>query len=267
MNKTRELILMKYTANIKQERAIRLQETYENEVESINDTIKSLKQAQSLFNETFYVKFGDYVKHLSNQREIEKAKSSNLLEEIIKYKNEISQIESKIRKIEQDKSNVVRWLYFQIQLKEKLISLPSHYRKIIEEDEFHMKIKTEGSSNIFNTIVNNVTERMAKRRNTKVQTTVKFQTTAEETERIKNYKAHLIFSTPEAFLSQLKKYEDDNIALINKYNDLADELSELIKEQKELLRQNEIQSNIEKAETEQKESELKGIIEKNFSFK
>lgn len=79
MNKTRELILMKYTANIKQERAIRLQETYENEVESINDTIKSLKQAQSLFNETFYVKFGDYVKHLSNQREIEKAKSSNLL--------------------------------------------------------------------------------------------------------------------------------------------------------------------------------------------
>ena len=132
IEKTRELMLIKYTAHIKQERVIRLKETYENEVESINDTIRSLKQAQSLFNDTFYVKFGEYIKHLSNQREIEKAKNANLLEETIKYKNEISQIQSKIRKIEQDKTNVIRWLYFQIQLKEKLITLPSHYKKIIE---------------------------------------------------------------------------------------------------------------------------------------
>lgn len=119
ISKTREMILMKYTTNIKKERAVRLKETYENEIESIKDTIDSMKQAKTLFNENFYVKFGDYVKHLAVQREQEKGMSANLLEEIIKQKNELLQIQNKIKKQESDKSNAIRWFFFQIQVKEK----------------------------------------------------------------------------------------------------------------------------------------------------
>jgi hypothetical protein len=64
IDKTRELILMKYTSTIKKERTVRLKETYENEIESLNDTIKSLQLAKELFNDNFFVKFGEYVKHL-----------------------------------------------------------------------------------------------------------------------------------------------------------------------------------------------------------
>lgn len=117
--KTREMILMKYTAGIKKERAVRLKETYENEIESIKDTIDSMEQAKTLFNETFYVKFGEYVKYLAVQKDQEKAMSANLLEEIIKLKNEILQIQNKIKKQESDKSNAIRWFFFQIQVKEK----------------------------------------------------------------------------------------------------------------------------------------------------
>ena len=217
IEKTRELMLIKHTAHIKQERAIRLKETYENEVESINDTIKSLKQAQTLFNDTFYVKFGEYIKHLSNQREIEKSKNTNLLEETIKFKNEISQIQSKIRKIEQDKANVIRWLYFQIQLKEKLITLPSHYKKIIEQDEISSKLNSELN---VNSNTGNITDRLFKRKATKLPIQKSF-ITQEEKEKVMQYKAALIYNTPDEFLSQLKKYEDENIVLINKYNELS----------------------------------------------
>ena len=263
INKTRELILLKYTANIKQERAIRLKETYENEIESINDTIKSLNQAKNLFNDTFYVKFGDYVKHLLNQREIEKSKSTSLFEAMIRLKNEIAQIQGKIRKIEVDKTNVIRWLYFQIQLKEKLINLPVHYKKIIEQNEYNQKGTTDnaGTSNSSSN-----TERMIKRRNTKKLNTYRTFLTNEETERIKHYKAELIFNTPDEFLAQLKKYEDENIVLINKYNDLSDELIELNKEKKELEKTIEIRNNMEQSELELKEKELKALIDKNTSL-
>ena len=262
INKTRELILMKYTHTIKQERAIRLKETYENEIESINDTIKSLKQAKTLFNDTFYVKFGEYVKRLSNQKEIEKSKSAGLLEEIIKYKNEISQIESKIRKIEQDKANVIRWLYFQIQLKEKLLTLPISYKKIIEESNEENNTIPDVTSTVATTI-----ERVLKKRNTRRITTIRSMVSTDEADRIKHYKSELIFKTPEEFLAQLKKYENDNINLINAYNELSTELRELHKEHKELLKVTEAQNLMESNEIESKEKELRALIERNNSLK
>ena len=54
--------------------------------------------------------------------------------------------------------------------------------------------------------------------------------TLEEKERVMHYKAELIYNTPDEFLTQLKKYEDENIVLINKYNDLSYELREVNKE-------------------------------------
>lgn len=266
INKTREIILMKYTSNIKKERAVRLKETFENEIESINDTIKSLKQAKQLFNDTFYVKFGDYVKHLSNQKEIEKTISANLLEEIIHYKNEISQIQAKIKKQELDKSNLIHWLYFQIKVKEKMLVLPSYYRNIIEDNNDNSlsvkktQAQTEGSNTSPSAQNSDRAERSKGKKMTKRQNLS--SVSVEEVERIKKYKYGLVFETPDDFLAQLKKLEMDNINLLDNYNELRNVLRDLTKEKDELLREKQKEDDMLDNDVHQKEKELTVLKER-----
>ena len=59
------------------------------------------------------------IKELEIQKEIEKTLNTNLEEEILKVKNEISIIETKILKVEHEKNMIIRWIFFQISLKEK----------------------------------------------------------------------------------------------------------------------------------------------------
>ena len=56
------------------------------------------------------------------QKSYEKNKVDDLLDEIIRLKNDITKINSQMAKIELDKSKILRWIYFQIQLKEKKVT-------------------------------------------------------------------------------------------------------------------------------------------------
>ena len=104
-------------------------------MKSLDENIKSLNVTKKLFNEQFYNKFGDYVKRILIEREKEKEINNGLLKEILKLKGEIYQIETKIQKQEMDKNNIIRWLYFQISVKEKMINLPNYYKTLIEEND------------------------------------------------------------------------------------------------------------------------------------
>lgn len=224
INKTREIVLMKYTTDIKKERAIRLQETYNNEIESINDTIKSMEEARKLFNDNFLAKFSEYVKHLTIQREEEKAIDSGYMDRIIKLKNEIMALENRKKKIESDKVNLGRWMYFQIQIKEKKLTLPFYYSLILDNKN-HSVVDLE--TNIFKVGINlSILRNVSK----------------EEKERVLQYKNNLIFKTASDFLDEFTKYENKNIMLIERYNTVSEELNE-IKKEKELLIKEEIREN------------------------
>ena len=79
------------------------------------------------------------IKELEIQKEIEKTLNINLEEEILKLKTEISIIETKILKVEHEKNMIIRWIFFQISLKEKKLILPIYYKYIIEEKEENIK--------------------------------------------------------------------------------------------------------------------------------
>ena len=132
LNKTRELLLLKYTTDIKKERALRLQESYSNEIESINDNIQSMKQAKKLFHEEFLSKYNEYVKQLLIQKEEEKLIAENLYDNILLLKKDIVQLEAKKNKVENDKLNLERWMYFQIKIHEQKISLPPYYKTSLD---------------------------------------------------------------------------------------------------------------------------------------
>ncbi len=60
---------------------------------------------------------------------------------INEIKKEMIIIEQKIQKIQIEKEKISRWFYFQIQVKEKLISLPFNYKNILESNNNENKQK------------------------------------------------------------------------------------------------------------------------------
>lgn len=132
INKTREIILTKYTTEIKKERAIRLKETYQNEIESIKDSILSMQHAKQLFEDQFFYKFECYVKYLRLQKEKEKNELNFLLDNKNKIEIEIVKLENKISKQKEKLLQYSEYRDFLICIKERRIRLPDFFVKKTE---------------------------------------------------------------------------------------------------------------------------------------
>ena len=130
--KIRKLKIYKSILKAKEELSIRIQEKYQNTLGFLNDKIESFNTWKKLNKEFFSYKIDEYLKFLMYQKSYEKNKVEDLEEDIITIKNEINKINSKIGKIELEKSRVIRWIYFQIQLKEKKVILPDYYNLVLE---------------------------------------------------------------------------------------------------------------------------------------
>ena len=279
INQTREKILLKYTSNIKKEISTNLQEMYKNATERVDNTIESIKKTNTLFNDAFLIKFNDYVKELEIQREIEKSENTNLIKQIIKQKIENSQIESKIRKQELEKDNILRWIFFQISVKENKLNIPNHYKSLIEETEENMRKIFENPSNFLEE--KNIENKGLKKQNTRkkverkstrksinfldkiVMQSLKGNTinpisiykniTMKEAQRIRDYKYNLCYESPEDFMDALKKYEFSLMNYLEVSNKLKISVKELKDEKIEFQKQlnldlKQVNDNIKKSE-------------------
>lgn len=132
LNKTRHLMYFKFTNDIKKENNIRLQESYQNKLEFVEDNIKTLNRGKTLYDVKFSNKLSEYVKYIFYYRDEEKKKCDVLLNDINIYKKEISKLQNKIIKEQLERDNILKWIYFQIKMKEKKLILPKYYKKIIE---------------------------------------------------------------------------------------------------------------------------------------
>ena len=283
INKTRELQLLRYSMNIKKENVIRLKETYQNKIKSLDESIQSLNISKKLFNEQFYNKFDFYVKYLFIRKENEKEINNELIKEIIKLKSEIYQIETKIKKQEMDKNNIIRWLYFQISVKEKFIELPSHYKILIEENDLSFQYKNpkkreskiieENSKSFYrknSQFKRAVNQKFSKKlRFSKIHigefksSTLVKNLSQSEIERIKDYRIKPPFTTVDSFIETIKKYEDINIYKIKVYNELRDDLRNLKIEKLKLQKFQKEEDDIQNREINEKMNKLNRMIEKN----
>ena len=271
INQTRELKLLKYTMDIKKESSISFKEMNKNEIEKIEDVIKSMKSANKLFNDSFFIKFNDYVKELEIQREIQKTENINLIRQIIKKKIENSQIESKIRKVELEKDLILRWIFFQISIKENKINLPSYYKSLIEDTDENINKIFDNPSNFLEEKTTEKTVKLYKRQSTRkkferrqsmrkslgdknlIQTLKSISNisidlykniTIEEAKRIREYKYNLCYETPYDFMDALKKFEYSLINYLDKYNKIKNQIQTLKTEkmnfEKQLIADNKI---------------------------
>lgn len=111
--KTHELVRLKYTSKIKGERIERLKETYENDIETINDRMHAIKEAKDLFAVTFCNKFNQYIKDLIMQRNGEKVELKRIRSEKVKAENDYMGIQYKIRLKERELVKKEKWYLLQ----------------------------------------------------------------------------------------------------------------------------------------------------------
>jgi len=131
----RSVALAKYALEIKKERIVRLEETYENEIDAVKNSIQAIENSRNLYKNEFIVKFEHYIRVLREQKDLERAKLSKLIAEKQGLDYEIKQFESRVRKAE-DRINVCGdYKNFMVCLKQKIMELPevSTIQKISEE--------------------------------------------------------------------------------------------------------------------------------------
>ena len=142
INKTIKYKKIQYSSKIKKERELIIKENNLNEIESYNDILRSFDKAKHLLNFKFIDKMSNYIKFINSKIELEKNKNEVLMKEIITYKEEFKILNNKIKKKHNERNDILKWIYFQIQLKERKMYLPSYYRLIIEYNETK-KVKNE----------------------------------------------------------------------------------------------------------------------------
>lgn len=225
----REYLFEKYNIKIKKEKSKILQENLKDKIESIDDKMKSLQYDYSCFNDRFVGKFAQYIKQIMQMKEIEKNKDNVYINYIFQLKKDIVSLNLKNKKIQNDRDALIRWMYLQICVKEKKTVLPKYYKLILEDKNDDNK---EELKKIDKSLIENVLQ----------------------------YKNNIIFKDADLFLTQIKKYENQNIDLLIYFNTLREEISSLNKEKNLLVQHGDHQIDIEKTEEELYELKKKEIL-------
>ena len=164
--------------NVKKEQKLILEEVNQNKLEYLEDIIKGLEKAKKLFDFQFIIKLANYVKFIKSLSDKEKRKYIFLLKEKMKHKKEIEELNYKIKKIESEKENILKWIYFFIKVKERKLILPNYYKNIIGTNYYdnilriNMKIKTnESSKQEFSKALLRNSRKISKKKNTVIAET------------------------------------------------------------------------------------------------
>ena len=245
IKKFHEFKILNFTVNEKKERVIRIKEANESDLQYYEDTISSLKNYKQIFISKFCNKTADYLRFILKCKDFEKIKCLKLIQNVINLKSDIEQINNKMKKVELEKSNIIRWIYLQIKLKEKRLILPPSYKAIIEPKNFDNSVKDRRHDSqkkkkltrrfTADYFKNNDVE-TAVNKNSNNNNVLKFSKSgvvnvknAEETQRIKNYKNELIFKTPESFQDALMNIENQILTFIEQKDHIQAQLLELKK--------------------------------------
>jgi len=244
IKKTRDIILTKYTNEIKKERAIRLKETYQNEIESIKDSIVSMQKTKYLFEEEFFTKFERYVKYLQFQKEKEKNELNNLLDDKNKIEIEVVKLENKIIKQKEKLIQYSEYRDFLICIKERKIHLPDFFIKmtnmnlmspkenVLITNNYNNTLNTENSKTNIVTKYNKSSKNIYNLAN--INNLNNQQIDMADIDRYNGYLSKNIFDSASELNEELKKMEIDNITSLEKLNDKRANMNELRAELKKI---------------------------------
>lgn len=117
IEKTREINRLRYSLQLKQESKNQYEENIKNEIAGIEETMRSMQNYKDNFEKNVTQKYNDYLKKLYSELEIEKNKVFALYQTLNSKRKENNMLESKIRKKENEKFFMEKWIKFQFEVK------------------------------------------------------------------------------------------------------------------------------------------------------
>ena len=292
INKTIKYKKIQYSSKIKKERERIIKENNLNEIESYNDILSSFDKAKHLLNFKFIDKMSNYIKFINSKIEGEKNKNEVLMKDIIAYKEKIKILNNKIKKKHNERNDILKWIYFQIQLKERKIFLPSYYRYIIEHNEIK-NVKNEdmhagkektfkSTKNLFKRLYitnpkiydnkillhinSNEYSNELKGLFYKCELNLEEEANINEVNKLKKYKNNLIYKSVEEFWDTFNVFEKNIISMMKYYYKLKMKIyywkKELNKETKST-EQNKINYENSVIKKEKELNQIKNYIKDN----
>ena len=132
MDKVRDFEILDYEYKVAKEKQNKYIEDYENKLNYCDDFSRSINKSEIFLNQKFLGKISDYMRFIYSKIEEEKMKEILIFNENLKLRKEIKKLNEKIKKKNVEKNVILKWIYFQIKIKEKILRIPSYYKEIIE---------------------------------------------------------------------------------------------------------------------------------------
>ena len=134
IEKLHEYLNSKMICNFKKERFLRLEEFKHNENERMINKIYSLNKSQNLMNDEYTTKCREYLVKLYKIAENLENKDNIFYTKVIKLDKDIKSIEKKISEKINEKKIYIKWMIFQIQIRDKLLKIPKQYEKLLSSN-------------------------------------------------------------------------------------------------------------------------------------
>ena len=147
-NDTYHIKLLQYNQNNKNERYQKICSDKDSQIKALEETIKQMEKIKNSIDRIYQKEYISHISSIINNEE----KENLINNDIIKKKNiklmEYKMILKKVNILKESKKNLIKWLYLQIQVKEKLVKIPEYYKYIIEENISLKDINKKGKNKI-----------------------------------------------------------------------------------------------------------------------
>ena len=274
-------------------------ENSKNDLDYCDDLFRNLTKTKTLLNKKFSGAVEAYLRFIFMKTDEEKKKEYYLVKKILALREEVNKLNLVLKKKESEKNKILKWIYFQIKVREKILLIPSYYKEIIENVKrreiqkenrpmkfSRMSVKVSSSKRNKNFSVSGLTLRKSFKVKRALNSSKKdvnsykgLKSNAdkekivseEEIEKIKNYLKHPVFNNVDDLIDNLKVYENKILLKNKEYESLKEQIfkdkSYLRKNQKNIIKYQISYENLIK-EKENQVDKLKiitnaKIIEKN----
>ena len=274
-------------------------ENSKNDLDYCDDLFRNLTKTKTLLNKKFSGAVEAYLRFIFMKTDEEKKKVYYLVKKILALREEVNKLNLVLKKKESEKNKILKWIYFQIKVREKILLIPSYYKEIIENVKrreiqkenrpmkfSRMSVKVSSSKRNKNFSVSGLTLRKSFKVKRALNSSKKDVNSykglksnvdkekivsEEEIEKIKNYLKHPVFNNVDDLIDNLKVFENKILLKNKEYESLKEQIfkdkSYLRKNQKNIIKYQISYENLIK-EKESQVDKLKiitnaKIIEKN----
>jgi len=240
ISKTNLIKFLKFNNNNKNERYHQYLSLSNSQMKSTDNTIKKLQKSKDFLEKKYNDQYILYLKFLKETLEKEKVVKIELMNETNKRLFEVNKLQKYITKITNVKDNLIRWLYLQIQVKEKLPKIPEYYKYIIEDDISLDEVNKRGQG--------------------------KYNISYNEYMRIKNYRGKNIYNNPNTLIKKIETFEDILLSKLNNNLDKIDNDKKFKEEFEDIKRMFNVRTNEDNEKLKNLIYDLKNVKKRNIEL-